>query len=408
MHARPLAQHLLERGQRRIHPGAVHVQVGHAADPPAPRRADAHVLRRQRGDHGGRVLHGGDHDVRLLRQHVQAERAQTVGQHTRVLVVLGQPLDVVVERVEASGRQHSGLPHRPAQHLLPAPGLLDQLARAAQHRAHRRSEPLGEVEPGGVEAGGVVGGRHTCGHDRVQEPGAVEMGPHPMAARHVLHGLDLLERPHPAAAHVGGLLDRHEARARHVAVIRPERLLDRLGREHAAVAVEAVDHRAGQLRRAAGLGHDRVRPAVKQQLVAAGADVQPEADPVAHRAAREEQARLVPEQLGHPILEAVDGRVLPLLLVTHLRAGDGLAHAVGGACLRVAVEVDQRHRQPSSRRSAAIRSTARAASSPWWRLPPPTRASACSIVLTVSTPNAHGTPVSSDTRAIPLAASWQT
>ena len=60
------------------------------------------------------------------------------------------------------------------------------------------------------------------------------------------------------------------------------------------------------------------------------------------------------------------------------------------------------------RRSAAMRSTARAASSPWWRLPPPLRASACSMFSTVSTPNAHGTPVSSATRAIPLAASEQT
>jgi hypothetical protein len=55
-----------------------------------------------------------------------------------------------------------------------------------------------------------------------------------------------------------------------------------------------------------------------------------------------------------------------------------------------------------------MRSTARAASSPWWRFSPPLRASACSMFSTVSTPNAHGTPVSSDTRAMPLAASVHT
>ena len=38
-------------------------------------------------------------------------------------------------------------------------------------------------------------------------------------------------------------------------------------------------------------------------------------------------------------------------------------------------------------------STASAAWRPESRLPPPARASACSMVSTVSTPNAHGTPV---------------
>ena len=50
--------------------------------------------------------------------------------------------------------------------------------------------------------------------------------------------------------------------------------------------------------------------------------------------------------------------------------------------------------------------TASAAWRPWSRLPPPERASACSIVAQVSTPNAHGTPVSSWTRITPLAASY--
>ena len=54
-----------------------------------------------------------------------------------------------------------------------------------------------------------------------------------------------------------------------------------------------------------------------------------------------------------------------------------------------------------------MRTTARAASSPWCRFSP-SRASAWSMVSTVSTPNEHGTPVSSPTRAIPAAAALQT
>ncbi len=62
----------------------------------------------------------------------------------------------------------------------------------------------------------------------------------------------------------------------------------------------------------------------------------------------------------------------------------------------------------SSARSAAERITAIAALRPWSRLSPPARASACSIVSQVMTPNAHGTPVSSWTRWMPDAASEQT
>ena len=63
---------------------------------------------------------------------------------------------------------------------------------------------------------------------------------------------------------------------------------------------------------------------------------------------------------------------------------------------------------PSSSRSRASESTASAAWRPESRLPPPERSSACSIVSTVSTPNAHGTPVVSWTSWMPRAASAQT
>ena len=55
-----------------------------------------------------------------------------------------------------------------------------------------------------------------------------------------------------------------------------------------------------------------------------------------------------------------------------------------------------------------MRATVRAALRPWSRLPPPARASACSIVSQVMTPKAQGTPVSSCTSWMPRAASAQT
>ena len=50
------------------------------------------------------------------------------------------------------GGDDARLAHGAARHLLPAPRLLDQLLRSRQHRAHRGAQPLGEVDPGGVEA----------------------------------------------------------------------------------------------------------------------------------------------------------------------------------------------------------------------------------------------------------------
>ena len=95
-------------------------------------------------------------------------------------------------------------------------------------------------------------------------------------------------------------------------------------------------------------------------------------------------------------------RVLELLLVAHLRAGHRLPHlgrSAASGCPRMRLTTPRSRRAP--RPIAASASTASAASSPEWRLPPPARASAWSMSSTVSTPKEHGTPVSSDTRAMP-------
>ena len=268
---------------------------------------------------------------------------------------------MVLERVEAAGRDDPRLPEGAARHLLPAPGLVDQLPRAAEHRAHRRAEPLGEVEPGGVETARVVGRGHAGGHRGVHEAGAVHVRAKAVSARRLQHRLDGLERPHPPAAHVGGLLHRHQPRPRRVAIARrPHRRFELRRAEDAALALERMDHEPGLLGRPAGLGDDRVRGAVQHQLVAPGPGVQSEGDLVAHRPAGEKQARLVTQELGHPLLEPRGGGVGEALLVAHVGGGDRAAHALGGAGLGVAVEVDhlrrvstRRHRPARSRRDAA-------------------------------------------------------
>ena len=220
---------------------------------------------------------------------------QPVRQHARVLVVLGQPLDVVVERVQAAGRDDARLPERAAHHLLPAPRLVDQLARAAQHRAHRRAEALGEVEPGGVEAAGVVArperprppprssaGRRRGGcAGRARAPRRAPPGS-PRAATRGRRPCSWSARPTRAAsAACSGPRGRSAASTCARRVKMPPS------------PSSALIMQPGLLGRAAGLGDDRVGGAVEDQLVAAGPGVQPEGDLVAHRAAGQEEARLV-------------------------------------------------------------------------------------------------------------------
>ena len=70
---------------------------------------------------------------------------------------------------------------------------------------------------------------------------------------------------------------------------------------------------------------------------------------------------------------AVPDQALSALLVPDLGRGDRLAHSLARAGLGVAVEVDQAAPEATERRNSAMRITARAASSPWCRLPPPAR-----------------------------------
>ena len=89
------------------------------------------------------------------------------------------------------------------------------------------------------------------------------------------------------------------------------------------------------------------------------------------------------------------------------RRRDHRAQAEDGPSARLPLPAGPAGHGLSERLSSAIRSTAWAASSPWWRFSP-TRASAWSMLSTVRTPKAQGTPVSSETSAIPRAASAQT
>ena len=75
-----------------------------------------------------------------------------LGEPARARVVVGEPLDVVVERVDAGGGDDPRLAHRAAEEVLLAPRALDRLGRAREERAERAAEALREAERDGVEA----------------------------------------------------------------------------------------------------------------------------------------------------------------------------------------------------------------------------------------------------------------
>jgi hypothetical protein len=67
-------------------------------------------------------------------------------------VVVREPLDVVVERVDAGRRNDPRLAHRAAEEVLLAPRALHELVRAGEQRAKRTAETFREAERHRVEA----------------------------------------------------------------------------------------------------------------------------------------------------------------------------------------------------------------------------------------------------------------
>ena len=209
-----------------------------------------------------------DHDVggNLRRVDLDPRHArETVREGAGVLVVDREPLDVVVERPQCAGGHDPRLAQRAPEHLLVAPRLLDQRVRAREHAAHGRAEALGEVDPGGVEALRPLRGRDPAGDDGVHQPRAVHVEAQSVGLRDLARTSRSCASGHtwPPARFVVCSTDT-EPRARGGSGARGAHRGRERGRvEHPALALERAQHRAGDRRRAAGLGLDRMRDAVR-------------------------------------------------------------------------------------------------------------------------------------------------
>ncbi len=143
----------------------------------------------------------------------------------------------------------------------------------------------------------------------------------------------------PALA-VVGVFEREQASAGPVEVLRDvfgPHLFG--GDDTAVVALDCADLEVRQLGHPAEFPFDDVALAFGEHLLAA-VGVGSDGDLVAHRAGRHVQRRLLPDDLGGPGFEFVDGGVLPIHVVAHFGVAGGLAHAVVGFRHSVAAEID--------------------------------------------------------------------
>ena len=106
--------------------------------------------------------------------------ARPVGEAGRQRVVVGEAVDVVVERVQRRRGDDAGLAHAAADHLAPAVRAGDERARADQRRADRRAEALREADRDLIERRRDRARRRAriaAERDRgVEEARAVEVG----------------------------------------------------------------------------------------------------------------------------------------------------------------------------------------------------------------------------------------
>ena len=90
-------------------------------------------------------LHTEDHDVTLHCRKVEADAAQPdqlFCQQPRVGVILDEPGEVVIERVEAGGSENAGLAHRAAEHAPRPQGAGDVVLAAGDQATDRAARAL--------------------------------------------------------------------------------------------------------------------------------------------------------------------------------------------------------------------------------------------------------------------------
>ncbi len=77
---------------------------------------------------------------------VAGRLGQAARQQIRIGMIVGQAVNVMLERMQAGRSEHAGLAHGTAQHLANAPRLVNEVLGAQQYRPHGRAQAFGQAQ----------------------------------------------------------------------------------------------------------------------------------------------------------------------------------------------------------------------------------------------------------------------
>ena len=161
-----------------VRDGAQDVRVDRGPTCRRPPRAAGRSPRRSSG-RGGPYVELHEVRLHLLEVDRQPGGDEPLAEPPRAPVVVGEPVEVVVERVDAGGGHDAGLAHGAAEQELGSGAPSSSAPRTRHERAERAAEPLGQAEGDRVEVATELRRRHARGDRGVHEPGAVEVDVEP-------------------------------------------------------------------------------------------------------------------------------------------------------------------------------------------------------------------------------------
>jgi len=305
--------------------------VGHAPDGPGPDLVDLDLAGQAAGGKLGRpalAVHVEDDDVGLylglVEPHAGHAREAT-GEARRVRVILGEPVDHALERDQPGRGEDAHLAHAATQHLSHAARPRHELARAADERADRRRQTLGQAEGEGVDRPREVGDRPAERHRGVEDTRAVEMHGDAVGARRRRDVGDLLRRAAGAAVAVVRILEADEAGDGDVDVAGPHVIADLGGGEEASLGGDRQGLHPAEDGGARAFVVEDVRIPVEDDLLAV-TRLGEHANQVALCAGGDEERGLFAREARRQLLETTDGRVFLPNVVAHVGARHGFAH----------------------------------------------------------------------------------
>src|SRR6202048_495457 len=217
----PTADNAPDRVGGRLNAGRIDVKMCDRAQRGLALGIDANSgtreLAREIGRADRRAADVEEDDIRLRLEHAHSGNGpEPIRQEPRIVMIDAQPLDIVVERVEARCSDHTRLPHGPAKPELPLSRGGDEIVIADEDCADRTAEALGQIEPEAVAELAVLLRAGIAGDHRIHQPRAVHM----QRQRRLLYGTRNIAqrcpRPDRAAAAVHRLLHMTEPRLRSI------------------------------------------------------------------------------------------------------------------------------------------------------------------------------------------------